>query len=67
MAEYSKPFGNVGEPGSTCRARRIPKEGAQRLTRLYWVLGEVARLLIIGGTGRPANIFQVMKLPLAFH
>jgi hypothetical protein len=28
MAEYSKPFGNVGEPGSACRAGRIPEEGA---------------------------------------
>ena len=39
MAEYSKPFGNVGEPGSACRAGRIPEEGAQRLTSLDWVLG----------------------------
>ena len=38
MAEYSKPFGNVGEPGSACRAGRIPEEGAQRLTSLDWVL-----------------------------
>jgi len=28
IAEYSKQFSNVGEPGSACRARRIPEEGA---------------------------------------
>ena len=41
MAEYPKPFGNVGEPGSACRAGRIPEEGAQRPTSLDWVLGDV--------------------------
>ena len=39
MGEYSSSFGNVGEPGSACRAGRIPEEGAQRLTSLDWVLG----------------------------
>jgi hypothetical protein len=41
MAEYSKPFGNVGEPGCACRAARIPEEGAKRLMSLDWVLGDV--------------------------
>ena len=41
MAEYSKPFGNVGEPGSACRFGRIPEEGAQRPTILDWVLAAV--------------------------
>ena len=43
MGEYSSSLANVGEPGSACRARRIPEEGAQRLTRLYWVLGDEDR------------------------
>jgi len=39
MAEYSKPFGNVGERACACRAGRIPEEGEQRPTSLDWVLG----------------------------
>ena len=34
---------NVGERACDCRGARIPEEGAQRLTRLYWVLGEVEK------------------------
>jgi hypothetical protein len=55
MAEYSKPFGNVGEPGSACRAGQIPEEGAQRPTSLDWVL---AALQI-------ANLYDAHRRPEA--
>ena len=60
MAEYSKPFGNVGEPGSACQAGRIPEEGAQRPTSLDWVLSAAfSRLLrILPEPGRRGQCFE---------
>ena len=45
MAEYSRSFDNVGEPGWACPAGRIPEEGAQRPMSLDWVLDEVYYLV----------------------
>ena len=49
MGEYSSSLANVGERACACRGARIPEEGAQRLTRLYWVLGAglVFRLCVL--------------------
>ena len=65
MAEYSKPFANVGEPGSACRAGRIPEEGAQRPTSLDWVLGDVLEVNLFMARRRPEvrrGCFEILSL-----